>query len=438
METTLKADIADRYNKMQVQIFAVTWGAYAGLYFTRVSAAVAKIGLSQDAASGGLGFNNKDFAYVDFSFLIAYTLGQFFWGPMSDRYGTRKIVLIGMGLAIASAVISGISDSLAVLIGFASLQGFAQASGWGPLCKTMSAWFEMKQRGSIMGLWSTNYAVGGCAATAFAGMMASPYFFDSWRGAFFAPAAVLSIVMFLFFIFQRNSPEECGLPPANRSISRLGDVNNNSRNEPVGVISSIIQVLTNKIAMVFGLAYFCIKPTRYAILFWGPKFVYETHGTSVGESSLICSMFEFSGPIGAFLAGYLSDRMFHTRRAPICVIFLIFLSLSLFFFHPLTSLASVGHTFLYMLLFAIGIFTFGPDTLLSGAAAMDCGTQKGAGTLTGFVNGCGSISAIAGGSLPGIIAIYYGWDGVFFALGLASTFAALLLATQWNTKPKYI
>ena len=77
----------------------------------------------------------------------------------------------------------------------------------------MSAWFEMRRRGSIMGLWSTNYAIGGFASTAFAGMMASPYFFNSWRGAFLAPAAALSLVMLLFFFFQRNSPEECGLPP---------------------------------------------------------------------------------------------------------------------------------------------------------------------------------------------------------------------------------
>ena len=47
------------------------------------------------------------------------------------------------------------------------------------------------------------------------------------------------------------------------------------------------------------------------------------------------------------------------------------------------------------------------------------------------------IGAIAGGSLPGVIAYYYGWEGVFTTLGLAAGFAALVLATQWNTKPQF-
>src|SRR5207247_1985294 len=65
------------------------------------------------------------------------------------------------------------------------------------------------ERGVVMGLWCTNYAVGGMVASIYAGYVGEKF---GWRYAFFVPALTLLGVWVLFLIFQRNTPEEVGLP----------------------------------------------------------------------------------------------------------------------------------------------------------------------------------------------------------------------------------
>ena len=62
--------------------------------------------------------------------------------------------------------------------------------------------------------------------------------------------------------------------------------------------------------------------------------------------------------------------------------------------------------------FLVGVFLFGPDSMISATAAMDFGTKRGAGTATGFVNGIGSIGGILGGYLPGVITTKTDWTRV--------------------------
>ena len=46
----------------------------------------------------------------------------------------------------------------------------------------------------------------------------------------------------------------------------------------------------------------------------------------------------------------------------------------------------------------------------------------------GVINGCGSIGAIVGGTIPGFFKDTWGWDGVFMALSVSLLLAALVLA----------
>ena len=63
---------------------------------------------------------------------------------------------------------------------------------------------------------------------------------------------------------------------------------------------------------------------------------------------------------------------------------------------------------------------------------MDIGGPRGAGTVTGIVNGVGSI----GGALSPIavarISDTFGWDALFYSLVVVALLSGVLLATQWN------
>lgn len=55
-------------------------------------------------------------------YLIGFSLGQFFWGPLSDRIGRRRPIAIGMLLYIAGSVGCALSQGVEAMIAWRALQ----------------------------------------------------------------------------------------------------------------------------------------------------------------------------------------------------------------------------------------------------------------------------------------------------------------------------
>ena len=195
--------------------------------------------------------------------------------------------------------------------------------------------------------------------------------------------------------------------------------------------TSIIHVLKNKNVLILGIVYFLLKPARYSLLFWGPKYIYDKLGTGMSESGLISSFFEMTGILGVYFAGYISDKVFGSRRMPVIVICLMLLGLFVFFLDDLPA----SRISLSLSLMLIGLLLFGPDSIVSGTAAIDFGTKKGAATAAGVINGMGSVGAIIGGTLPGLFLERWGWNGIFAFLGIMLFIAGSILIPKWNTVP---
>jgi MFS family permease len=97
---------------------------YASYYLTRQSFNAAKVVL----ADGPLHIGREQLGRIDATYLSVYSLGQFIFGPLADRFGPRKVLLAGMGLSVLAAVGFGFSTSLAAFLAFAALQGVAQSN----------------------------------------------------------------------------------------------------------------------------------------------------------------------------------------------------------------------------------------------------------------------------------------------------------------------
>ena len=419
-----------RYKHWRWRIFFITWLTYAGFYLTRKSFSVAKIGMEKDPS---IQMDPAMMGALDASYLTAYAIGQFVWGMSADRLGTRKVVLGGLLTSVVAGVALGFSSASLMFGGLLFVQGLAQSTGWAPLTKNVSFWFPQKQRGVIYGFWSTNYAVGGLIASPIAGYIA--VHFGHWRYAFFGPAIILLGVWLLFLVMQRNQPEDVGLPPVDGEEDAYSEANTASDDSEIKPSSrqASLKVLKNTQVLIMAASYFFLKPTRYAIIFWGPYMVNKKLGTNELDSAITSAIFDGAGVLGALTAGIVSDKLFNSRRMPVCVVLLAILAVILFMFDTFTSTGS--HLAMGILLFAIGFFIYGPDSILAGVAAVDFGTSKGAGTSAGFINGCGSVGAILGGSLPGVIYAQYGWSTLFNILGVSVLMATILLAFRWNAVP---
>ncbi len=413
------------YDRWRWQIFAVTYLAYAGFYLTRKSFAVAKIEMGKPA---GLGLTDSQMSLVDGASLTTYAIGQFLWGACGDRFGTRKVVALGMLGSVIAAVAMGSVSLATPLVLFSALQGLCQATGWSPLAKNIGNFFSRAERGTVMGLWLTNYAVGGVVASVYAGYVGGLF---GWRYAFFIPAATLGLLWLLFLLFQRNKPEDVGLPPIDVYHQEEPEAQTRE-NSTEGSWRVILAVFETPMVLLLALVYFFMKPTRYAIMLWSPKYLADQLHTGMAKSGWLGALFELAGPASVLVAGILSDKLFGSRRNPISVICLLAAGVLLFFFDKLPHTSSM----LGGCLFLLGLLLFPPDSLVSGTAAVDFGTRKGASTAAGLINGCGSLGAIVGGTIPGFFHQQWGWNGVFVFLSASLIIAGLLLLPQWNALPK--
>jgi sugar phosphate permease len=419
-----------RYELWRYRIFFITWISYFGFYLTRKSFSVAKIGMAQDP---DILLTKIQMSEIEAAYLFAYAVGQFVWGMFGDRFGPRKILLTGLLCSVLVAVVMGLSSTVILFGVLFCIQGLCQSTGWAPLVKNMSYWFSQEERGTIMGWWATNYAIGGFVASPFAGLCAD--YFTNWRYGFFGPATVLFVIWALVLVLQKNKPQDVGLKP----IEEYHNVRKAVLSDSDGVVEegswkATLVVIKTPMVLILGIFYFFLKPARYAILFWGPLYISEKLGTGMTKSAVVSVCFELGGPLGILAVGYISDKLFRSRRMPISIICLIALSALLFSFN---YLAGYLNTLLIAgLLFAIGFLLFGPDSLLSGAAAVDFGTKTGASTASGFINGMGAIGAILGGALPGVIASRWGWEPLFYMLGITTLLSAIVLIPKWNALPK--
>lgn len=289
-----------------MQIFAITWLAYAAFYFTRKAFSVAKLGIVDDPS---FPLDKMMMANLDGLYLAAYAVGQFTWGMLADRFGPRVVVLGGLLISAAAALVMGTFATLPIFISCMLIQGLAQSTGWSGLCKNLGSFFPAQQRGRVLGLWSSCYAFGGLVASPFAGWWAYTLI-GTWHAAFISSAAVVAVVAVLFFIFQRNTPQDVGLPAVEPEPVVAGEA------QRVSVLEPLRAILRNRTVLTLGLAYFLLKPARYAILLWGPVIVYEQM-PSVGKvgAAIVPTAFELAGLLGPIMIGLASDKLVHGRAA---------------------------------------------------------------------------------------------------------------------------
>lgn len=358
---------------------------------------------------------------------------------MAERYGTRVVVAGGMAGACVAALFMGIVPALWLFVPLMVVQGLSQSTGWSALSKNIASFFTISRRGRAMGLFSTSYAFGGLVAVPVTGWIAYSVF-GSWRWAFFAGAGVMAVTLALFLIFQRNNPQEVGLPGIDEDPAGLDGVYAaRDTRAPIPVVkvaarfrpSDLLAAARHDGMVVrLGLVYFLLKPARYAILLWGPILVLDAiPGLSAVTAVMVPIAFGVAGVLAPVIAGWTSDTVFGARRVPPSTLCLALLVVTLACWKPIAATGSV--TLVAVLLGIVGLAAYGADSMVSGVAAVDFGTSKYAAGAAGFINGCGSVGAILGGLLPGFLSA----STVFLVFAVAAGLAALILLPCWNQRP---
>jgi sugar phosphate permease len=405
----------------QRKIFAVTWITYSGFYLCRKN-----LSIVLPLLAGAAGFRSIQLANIVFGYSLLYAVGQFGFGFLSDRIGPKRVVGAGLLIIVISNVMMGLHASVMWLLLFACLNGVGQATGWSGLVKMMANWFSSENRGVVMAWWGTNYVLGGFLATAFATWAVaqrSPLPQLGWARGFLFPALLLAIIVPLFFWQVSDAPAmsnrpgwEDGLHPVVREHTSWADL---------GLL------LCKPSLWTIGISYFFLELCRYALMFWLPYYMVQQLRYGVQTAGYLSSLYELVGIVGALLAGYISDRFNQSRRAPVSVVMLFGLGLVMLFQPLLARSGLVGIGFAISL---AGLLSYGPDTLLSGAAAQDVGETRAAATATGLIDGIGHLGALFSPYVVVYVSERYGWDRLFLVFAGTAVLAGLALLPIWNLK----
>lgn len=375
----------DTFRRYRLQLFVATWLSYFGFYVVRKVYAIVKLPLKEH-----FGLDDIQVAWPWTIYLITYMLGQFLAAWLGRRVESRKILIWGMGVAAACNLALGVLVDRQVASPFLwmcvtmGVFGVAQATGWPHNVALFANWTRKAERGTLFAVWGTCYQFGAVFGKGLAG------FLLGWLGlawTFFGSSLVLLVIIAYFVLRARERPESVGLSLPDEAEPESGSAPGATSAARAGVLPRAFVV--SVVAM--GLIYFGFKFLRYALDSWSALILAEHFGISATSAAYLSTAYDWVGFLGVLVAGYWSDRIPGARRGP------VMFSMTCGCLVATTVMWMVGLTspvLFVVLLGLIGFMAMGPDSLLSGAGAMDVGSRRQAAVAAGVINGLGSIGPI--------------------------------------------
>ena len=360
-----------------------------------------------------------------------YALAVIFNGPLADRFGGKRAILIGavgaaaLNFAIGAMFLSGWQTKLIVSMSLLyACNSYFQSFGALSVVKVNASWFHVRERGFFGGIFGIMISLGYTLALTVGGFLLAHF---SYPVIFFAPAGALLVMALVDFFAVRDTPGEAGFADFDTGDASSGD------DTPVDLKYVFTRVFGNPVMLTLAAAEFCTGFVRQGLLLYYTEFLGEVHGVKLGSTlfGLASTGITLGGIIGGLLCGWMSDRLFQSRRAPVAFIF---------YFGQALSLLALGLTRSPVLAsFLIGfscIWIFGVHGMLSGTASADFGGKKAAATATGMLDGVQYLASGFTGFGLGWLLKTYGW-GVWTASIIPfSILGALVIARLWNARPR--
>lgn len=420
--------IDSTYKRLRFQVFMGIFIGYAGFYLVRKVFSLAMPDLVN------LGYSKTQLGFALSGVSIAYGLSKFIMGNVSDRSNARNFLTAGLVLSAFTMILMGLlpvaTSSIMIMFVLLLLNGWFQGMGWPPSGRIMVHWFSLRERGTKMSIWNIAHNVGGGIIGPLA--ILGVAIFTDWHSKLYFPGFIALAVAFIAWLLIRDTPQSCGLPNIEKYKNDYPD-NYSEKFEQEMAAKEIFfkYILKNKLLWSIAFANVFVYLVRYGVLDWAPLYLEETKGFSIKESGWAYFAYEWAGIPGTLLCGYLSDKVFKGKRAPVSIIYMFLVMVSIFLYW--TSQSLLANT---VALISIGFLIYGP-VMLIGVHALDLVPKKAAGTAAGLTGLFGYLGgALFANIAMGLVVDTWGWRGGFIVLIVSCILAMLFLGLSWYQESK--
>ena len=166
---------------------------------------------------------------------------------------------------------------------------------------------------------------------------------------------------------------------------------------------------------------------------WAPTYMFEVEKATISLAAYKALAMPLAGSIGALFAGWISDKFFKSRRAPI-IVFMLTILMILTIIYP--QLKHLHWIWSLVCLIAIGFTIYGPHVMIVATIPIDYASRKAAASATGFIDGLGYFGAALTSVISGFLIDHLGWNAAFYFWVVGVFIAIVLMASQWNYIPK--
>ena len=428
---TADQGVIDRlYRQNRFRVMLAITGGYGLIYMCRLALGIVKKPLLDQGI-----FTPSELGLIGSALFWTYALGKLTNGFFADHANMKKFLTASFLLSGVCCIFMGFSNVVWIAAFVWGLNGWFQSFGAPGGVVAMTAWFSNRERGRMYGIWSTAHSIGEGATFL---LVSAAVAWWGWRAGFWMPGVVGVLVAIATYLLMRDRPSTMGLPKVAdwRNDHYAGPV----KAEPASVLRQQLSILKLPAIWILALSSALIYITRYAINSWGVLYLQEERGLDLQTAAGLLFASTMAGIVGAIAYGFISDKVFATRRPPANLLFAVIelAGLLLFFFGPNNLYVLTAA----MLMFGLGMT--GLVTSLGGLFAVDVAPKRVAGATMGVIGVFSYIGAAiqenvsghlieAGMTTVGDDKIYDFGPVIWVWIG-ASVLSMLLAASLWRTR----
>jgi len=417
---------------------------YAGYYLCRYNLSTVTPELARE-----FNLNNAQTGWMSTARDLGYMVGQVINGLFSDALGGKQSMAIGAGGTVLLNLAFGWFSSWDVafiLFGFVlirALDGYAQAFGAPGMVKLNTAWFRRNERGTFAGIFGAMIQLGQVGANQLSRMLVAGgpvllFGFSlfvlpklGWRSMFIVPPIMLAVLLLLMWVNVRNYPEEAGyrIPHDDEAGSSHAPTP-----ERLPLRRVFVAIASNPLIWLNAGAYMCTGFVRRAYDYWWAKYLdNEWNITKASpEFGWLGFLLPAAAVLGSFGAGFVSDKLFRSRRSPVAAALYgvesaVIFGGMLLVAHPQFGSPFLACTFLTL----ISLTCNSSHSIIGTAAVMDIGGRQMAGFALGVVNSFQYLGAMLAGKALGELIDTFGWSALFWSMLPFSLLGMSLMLGVW-------